>query len=94
MASDELPRPEPRGTLVPPDRHPPTALGVDTPEPPRPPRQHWQRRMESTINMGPDLKAAMNKVLDVVDWVAETIAVDLGIRPAASRPPSSEPPAS
>ena len=94
MASDELPRPEPRGALVPPDRRPPTALGTDTPEPPRPPRQHWQRHMERTINIGPDLKAAMNKVLDAVDRVAETIAVELGIRSEASRPSSPEPPAS
>ena len=97
MASDELPQPEPRGALVPPGRHPPTALGTDTPEPPRPPhplRQHWQSHVEHTIHIGPDLKVAMNKVLDAVDRVAETIAVELGIRPASSRPSSSEPPAS
>ena len=92
MTSDELPQPEPHGALVPPDRHPPTAIGTDTPEPPRPPRQGWSRTMERTINIGPDLKAAMNKVLDAIDEVAETIAVELRIRPASTRPPSPQPP--
>ena len=49
--------------------------------------------VERPLNIGPDLKAAINKVLDAVDRVAETIAVELGIRPASSRPSSSEPPA-
>ena len=92
MASEELPQPEPHGALVPPDRHPPTALGTDTPEPPRPPRHAWHRNTERTISIGPDLKATVNKVLDAVDRVAEKIAVELGIRPASSRPSASEPP--
>ena len=32
--SETGPDPLPRGSLEPPDRHPATALGVDTPEPP------------------------------------------------------------
>ena len=93
MASDELPQPETRGALVPPDRHPPTAIGTDTPEPPRPPRHARHAHVERTISIGPDLKTAVNKVLDAIDHVAETIAVELGMRPAVSRPTSPEPPA-
>jgi hypothetical protein len=95
MTSDQLPQPEPQGALVPPERHPPTALGTDTPEPPRPPHpphQMW-RHVERTVHIGPDLKAALNKVLDAIDEVAETIAVELKLRPASSRPSSSERPA-
>ena len=96
MASNELPQPESRGALVPPDRRPPTAIGTDTPEPPVPPRPPQGARhvsVERTVNIGPDLKAVVNRVLDAVDQVAETIAVELGIRPAGRRPASSEPPA-
>lgn len=88
MVSGELPQPEPRGALVPPDRHPPTAIGTDTPEPPRPPRRTRHRSVERTVSIGPDLKAVMNKVLDAVDRVADTIAAELGIRPASSEPPA------
>ena len=99
MASDDLPQPEPRGALVPPDKHPPTALGTDTPEPPRPSPasrpslQPPYRHVERTVSIGPDLKAAVNRVLDAIDEVAATIAIELRIRPASSRSPSSEPPA-
>lgn len=93
MTSDQHPQPEPHGALVPPDQHPPTALGTDTPEPPRPPRQTWHRHVERTINIGPDLKAALNKVLNAIDEAAETIAVELKLRPARSRPSPPEPPA-
>ena len=51
------------------------------------------RDVERPLNIGPELKAAINKMLDAVDRVAETIAVELGIRPASGRPSSSEPPA-
>jgi hypothetical protein len=61
------------------------------PEPPRPPRRAWIRH-DRTTNIGPDLKAVINKVLDTIDDVAETIAVELGIRPSSVRPSSSEPP--
>lgn len=93
MTSDELPKPETYGALVPPDQHPPTTLATDTPEPPRPPRRAWHRDIERSIDIGPDLKAAMNKVLDTIDDLAETIAVELRLRPARSRPASTEPPA-
>ena len=49
--------------------------------------------VERPLDLGPDLKAAINKVLDAVDRVAEKIAVELGIRPASNRTSSSEPPA-
>ena len=93
MAFDELPQAETRGALVPPRRHPPTAIGTDTPEPPRPPCHARHTHVERTISIGPDLKAAVNTVLNAIDHVAETIAVEFGIRPASSRPSSPEPPA-
>lgn len=96
MTSDELPQPETRGALVPPDRHPPTAIGTETPEPPRPPRapRHASRtRVTRTIRIGPDLSAVVHKALDAIDQVAEAIEVALGIRSADNRSSPSEPPA-
>ncbi len=80
MSWDELPQPEPRGALVPPNRYPPTAIGTDTPEPPKPPRQSRQVHVERHVSFGAGLKSLVNKVLDGVDRVAETIAVELGVR--------------
>src|SRR5688572_14386587 len=39
MHDDHAPRPEPWGDLVPPNRRPPTAVGVMTPPPPRRPER-------------------------------------------------------
>lgn len=96
MALDERLQPEPRGALVPPDRHPPTAIGTDTPEPPPPPRPLRHTRhvtVERHVHFGPDLHPLVNKVLDAVDRFAETIAVELGVRPPSSRQSPSDPPA-
>ena len=92
MASDERLQPEPSGALVPPDRHPPTAIGTDTPEPPRPPRHARHVTVERHVFFGPDVRRMLSKMLDAVDRVADTIALELGVRPPTSRPPASGPP--
>ncbi|MGI8498482.1 MAG: hypothetical protein ACR2OG_12955 [Gemmatimonadaceae bacterium] len=94
MSWDELPVSEPRGALVPPDRHPPTAIGTGTPEPPQPPQPPRHIRhvtVERHVSFGPDLKRLVNKVLDAADRVAETIAAELGVRPASDRQSSPGP---
>lgn len=79
---DEVDRlkPEPRGALVPPDRHPPTALGTDTPEPPRPPSPIRHITVERHVHLGPDVRRLVSTVLDTIDRVADTIADELGVR--------------
>ena len=80
MESEQVPQPESRGALVPPDRHPPTAIGVDTPEPPRPPRRARHVHVERHVHVGPDLRKAMSAMLDTLDRAAEIVAVELGLR--------------
>ena len=65
MRDEYEPVPEPRGSLVPPPRYPPTAVGAATPEPePRPFRSfgHGRRRRgaaEETVLLAGTLAAAM-----------------------------------
>jgi hypothetical protein len=89
---DDIPIPEPRGDLVPPVRHPPTAVGAGTPSPePRSPAV-----VRSEIQHWPSLLAlfdhAMTLALDVLDAAGDAVAERLGIRPAAGEPPASPPP--
>lgn len=94
MASDDLPIPEPRGTLVPPSRRPPTAVGADTvppvpPVPPRLPHRHVHVERHVTYAFAPDLKRLIAGVLDAVDTIADIVATELGLRPESRRPPSA-----
>lgn len=98
MASDELPIPEPRGVLVPPNRRPPTAVGADTvppvpPVPPRLPQRHVHMERHVTWEFAPDLKRLIAGVLDAVDTIADIVATELRLRPESGRPPSADPPA-
>lgn len=89
---DDVPPPEPLGDLVPPVRHPPTAVGAGIPSPePRPPAV-----MRTQIEHRPPLLAlldhAVTLALDVLDAAGDAVAERLGIRPAAVEPPGSAPP--
>ena len=94
MSLDGLPRPEPRGALVPPVRRPPTALGTDASEPPPPPGRSRSVRVTQRWSIGPAVMHLMNAVLDAVDQVGDDIAVELGIRPSLTRSSPGDPPAS
>jgi hypothetical protein len=89
---DDVPTQEPRGDLVPPVRHPPTAVGAGTlsPEPRAP------VIVRSEIQHLPPLLAlldhAVTLALDVLDAAGDAVAERLGIRPAAGEPPTSPPP--
>ena len=75
---DEFQAPDPfaAGSLQPPDRHPPTAVGVATPPPPpgsrprRSPTPSWLRR----------LRRGLTSVLDLADGVADLVAGAVGLR--------------
>ena len=89
---DDVPIPEPRGDLVPPVRHPPTAVGADAPSPgPRPPVvlgsaiQDWQPLLAVVSH-------AVSVALDALDAAGDAVAQQLGLRRAAGEPPASPPP--
>ena len=82
MNPDELPLTAPAGDLDPPKRRPPTAVGADAsePVPPRPPRAHHHVYRERIVEIGPDLRPALDAALDRLDAVADGIAGWLGLR--------------
>ncbi len=78
MDQDEYrPQPEPHGSLVPPTRHPPTAVGVATPPPPRPSAVPRRRRRSGLLGL---LSLAVNTTLDAADAVGDAVAGALGLR--------------
>ena len=79
MEPDSTPVPEPRGSLVPPARRPPTAIAIATPEPPRPPivRGTRQAGMPAFLRF---VRETVNVVLDIADDVADSLAGALGVR--------------
>jgi hypothetical protein len=85
MADDIQPTPEPRGALVPPVRHPPTAVAVQTPPPPpRPRRLPAADRRPWLVRALGDL---VSGALDAADAVADVVrdAVGLGAGAAGRR---------
>ena len=82
-ADEPTPLPEPRGSLVPPVRRPPTAIATATPEPPRPPVVRRSTRRGPAFLRA--MRDAMNVVLDVADDVADSVAEALGVRPRVDR---------
>jgi hypothetical protein len=77
MSADFDPTPEPRGALVPPVRHPPTAVAVETPPPPPRPRRVVPRER------GPWLLRALgglvSAALDAADGVADAVREAAGL---------------
>lgn len=72
MMEEELPEPEPSGVLVPPDRTPPTAVGLalePVPEPMRPhrsPPRGFKRVLEG-------VRSAILSTMDVADAIADAL---------------------
>ena len=88
----DMPDPEPRGDLVPPVRHPPTAVGAGSPSlEPRPPSV-----VRTEIERWPPLLAffghALTLALDTLDAAGDAVAERLGIRHAPAEPPAAPPP--
>ena len=89
----DVPIPEPRGDLVPPVRHPPTAVGAGTPSPePRLPAQ-VRREMPRVAPLLALLDRGVTLALDALDAAGDAVAERLGIRRAAGEPPAPPPPA-
>ena len=70
---------QPSGSLVPPDRHPPTAVGTAmSPLSPQSPRVRWGEGMS--------LGSLVTKVLDTLDVVGDSIARIAGLRRTTDTP--------
>lgn len=73
MDEERVPEPEPRGALVPPPVHPPTALATAAPLPPR-------RWADDAIESRGVLSRAVDRALDALDTVGDSIAEAVGLR--------------
>ena len=75
MSEDLTPETQPSGSLVPPDKHPPTAVGAAmVPHPPS--RPILPRSPGSRMSVG----AFVVSVLDTLDRVGDSIASAVGLR--------------
>ena len=73
MDEERIPEPEPTGALVPPPVHPPTALATAAPLPPR----RWDDDVSEARGV---LERAVNRALDALDSVGDSIAGAVGLR--------------
>lgn len=76
------PEPEPGRALVPPVRHPPTAVATATPPPPRPPRSVRVRPQGPAVLRL--LRRGVDALLDAADQAGDRVAEALGLRPPAA----------
>ena len=80
MFSDDTPLPDPSGSLEPPNRKPPVAVAVSTPEPPRPPRS-----IRNALQSDPRTRKFVDNTIELVfnaaDNIADEIASFLRVRP-------------
>ena len=76
MSEDLPPDTQPTGSLVPPVSHPPTAVGTAA-SPPPPPGHALARRRATRLSFG----ELVEKMLDTLDVVGDTIAHATGLRP-------------
>ena len=90
MFSDDAPLPDPSGALEPPNRKPPTAVAVSTPEPPRPPRS-IRNALQSDPRTRKFVDDAIRVVFDAADNLADEIASLFRVR--RKDPPSRNLPA-
>ena len=95
MFSDDAPPTQPSGSLDPPNRKPPTAVAVATPQPPRPPRS-VRNVLQSDPRTKQFVDSAIRVVFDAADNLADEIASLFRIRrkPGPSSPnlPAKIPP--
>ena len=87
MNPDEAPLPDPSGSLLPPTRHPPTALAVATPPPPRRSRSIHER-LQADPRVKRFVDDAVTFVFDRADAIGDGIANALGLRPKPAAPPA------
>ena len=81
MSEEFTPETEPSGSLVPPIKVPPTAIATSA-SPPPPPRPAFPRiRAPERMTIG----AFVEKVLDTLDSVGDSIARVAGLRQTPSR---------
>ena len=73
MEDERVPDPEPSGALVPPPVRPPTALATAAPLPPR----RWD---DDVIEARGVLERAVERALDALDRVGDSIAETVGLR--------------
>jgi hypothetical protein len=70
---ESLPESEPRGALVPPPVHPPTALAAAAPLQPR-------RSDDDVIEARGVIERVVDRALDALDTVGDSIAAAVGLR--------------
>ena len=85
MVSDDAPLPDPSGALEPPNRQPPTALSVATPQPPRPPRS-IRNALQSDPRTRQFVDGAIRVMFDAADNLADEIADFIRLRPKTAPP--------
>ena len=90
MTLDDTPAPvpQPGGALVPPVRHPPTALAADSSLPPRERARVWIRQSSVSQSAG----NLVRYLLDAMDVLGDTVAEGLGIRKRPEDQTGDEPP--
>ena len=71
MDDERIPEPAPSGALVPPPSYPPTALATAAPLPPR---------REDTIDVRTVFARVVDRTLDTLDSVGDSIAQAVGLR--------------
>ena len=74
MDDERVPESEPSGALVPPPVHPPTALAAAAPLPPR----RWDD--DDLIEARDLLRRAVDRALDALDDVGDSVARAVGLR--------------
>jgi hypothetical protein len=73
MDDARLPESESSGTLVPPPSHPPSALAIAAPVPPR----RWE---DDALDVRDFLARTIERTLDTLDNVGDSIAAAVGLR--------------
>lgn len=73
MDDERIPEPEPSGALVPPPVSPTTALATAAPLPPR----RWE---DDAIEVRGLVERVIDRTLDTLDSVGDTIAEAVGLR--------------
>jgi len=73
MDDERLPEPEPSGALIPPPTYPPSALATAAPLPPR-------RWADDSIDARGIVVRAIDRTLDALDQVGDSIAAAVGLR--------------
>lgn len=92
MTPDDTPTPmpEPGNSLLPPVRHPPTALGSATP--PFPPSRESARAWLRQTSVAHSAEKMVRYLFDAMDVLGDTVAEGLGLRRRPEDQPGDNPP--